>query len=308
MEQYEADVVLMSETWERDNLALHQVIVIENFQIITNVVQRQNRGGKTAIFVNEDKYYVKQLCPDIITVPIGVEAVWTLISAKTLNTSKQFKQLVVGSIYSKPNSRKKSALIDHISETFHFLRGKYGSDLNFIFGGDTNEMKLDAILDISSDLKQVVTKPTRKGKLLDPVFTTLSKFYQAPEIKPPLDNDPDKNGSPSDHKIVLIKPISNLSFSSGRTKKTIEHRPLPQSGLQRMGNWLSTHTWTNLYNAVSANEKAEILQNTLLEKLDHFLPKKSICVSSDDQPWISHEVKNLAVSYTHLTLPTNREV
>ena len=117
VEQYEADVVLMSETWEHDNLTLEQVIQMENFKIITNVVKRQNRGGKTAIFINENKYFVKSLCPDIITVPIGVEAVWTLISAKTSNTSRQFKQLVIGSIYSKPNSRKKSVLIDHISET-----------------------------------------------------------------------------------------------------------------------------------------------------------------------------------------------
>ena len=93
-------------------------------------------------------------------------------------------------------------------------RGKYGSELNFLIAGDTNEMKLDSILDISSDIRQVVTEPTRGNKLLDPVFTTLTKYYQQPQIKPPLDNDPDKNGRPSDHKIVLLYPISNLSFVS----------------------------------------------------------------------------------------------
>jgi hypothetical protein len=293
VEQYEADVVVMCETWERQNLTLDQIINIENFKIITNVVQRTNAGGKTAIFVNEDKYFVKEICPNPITVPIGVEAVWTLIMPKSRDTDKQFKQIVIGSIYSKPNSRKKSVLIDHICETFHFLRGQYGSDLHFLIAGDTNEMKLDSILDISSDIKQVVTDPTRGTKMLDPVFTTMSKYYQTPKIKPPLDNDPDNNGRPSDHKIVLLQPISNLSFVPGRTKKNIVYRPLPQSGIERLGNWVQSQDWEDVYRAVSAHEKAEVFHNQLIEKLNECLPEKTLCVSSDDKPWVTGDVKLL---------------
>ena len=43
--------------------------------IITNVKQRDFKGGKPAIMVISNKFIVKKLCPDPITVPVGVEAV-----------------------------------------------------------------------------------------------------------------------------------------------------------------------------------------------------------------------------------------
>ena len=47
-------------------------------------------------------------------------------------------------------------------------------------------------------------------KILDPIITTLSKYYQEPKIKPPLDNDPDKDGKPTDHKIVVAYPVTKF--------------------------------------------------------------------------------------------------
>ena len=46
MDQYEVDLCLMSESWERDNLSLREIITLENFDVVTNVVQRQNVGGE----------------------------------------------------------------------------------------------------------------------------------------------------------------------------------------------------------------------------------------------------------------------
>ena len=45
-------------------------------------------------------------------------------------------------------------------------------------------------------------------------MTTLGQYYQKPEVLPPLDQDPDKNGKPSDHKIVKMKPINTVLMKS----------------------------------------------------------------------------------------------
>ena len=140
------------------------------------------------------------------------------------------KKIAIASIYSKPSSKKKTLLLDHISETYHLLCSKFQSGLHFIMAGDTNDLRLDPILNLSPQLIQVVNTPTRNGAILDPIITTLSKFYQSPVCLPPLDPDPDKTGAPSDHKIVFMEPINSINNNPGRTQKKVTFRPLPQSG------------------------------------------------------------------------------
>ena len=41
IEQYEADVICISESWERDDLPLVELLDLENFEIFTNVKQRE---------------------------------------------------------------------------------------------------------------------------------------------------------------------------------------------------------------------------------------------------------------------------
>ena len=85
LEQYQAEVICISESWEREDLPLKQLLDLENFEILTNVKQRDFKGGKPAILVNKEKFHVKPLCPEPITVPVGVEAVWALITPKSVN-------------------------------------------------------------------------------------------------------------------------------------------------------------------------------------------------------------------------------
>ena len=89
----------MSESWERDSLSLGQLLKLDNYQIISNVKQREFKGGKPAILVKTDKYNVKRLCPDTITVPIGVEAVWALISPKIVNPRNRIRNIAICSLY-----------------------------------------------------------------------------------------------------------------------------------------------------------------------------------------------------------------
>ena len=117
IEQYEADVICISESWERDDLPLVEQLDLENFEIFTNVKQREFKGGKPAILINKEKFHVKPLCPEPITVPIGVEAVWCMITPKQANSRSKIKHIAVASIYYRgPKSTKKDELFDHIAE------------------------------------------------------------------------------------------------------------------------------------------------------------------------------------------------
>ena len=177
MEQYEVDLCCMSESWERENLSLNEIINLDNFDIITNIVQRQTVGGKPAIIANRDKFNIRPLCPEPITVPVGIEIVWALLTPKvSQNISKhKIMNIAVASVYCKPNSRKKTTLLDHIAETFSYLSARYGEGLHFIMAGDTNDLNLNPILSLSPKLKQVVKVWTRHNPdaMLDPIITTL---------------------------------------------------------------------------------------------------------------------------------------
>ena len=76
LEQYSPQVITISESWERENLSLEELLKLENYKIITNVKQRDFKGGKPAIIINEEKFYVKTLCPDPVTVPVGWSVFW----------------------------------------------------------------------------------------------------------------------------------------------------------------------------------------------------------------------------------------
>ena len=188
----------------------------------------------------------------------------------------------------KPGSKHKSDLLDHISEAYNLLSAKYGNGLHFCIAGDTNELKLDAILNLNPNLVQVVNKPTRidaktgAEAILDPIITTLAHFYQEPLCLDPLDCDPDKNGTKSDHRIVVFKPINVISNETARITREIKVRPIPKSGIDQMRQWLMDQTWNNVYEAESAHDKAEIFQKCLLEQFEKIFPEKTRNSASAD--------------------------
>ena len=80
---------------------------LENYEIISNVQQRDFQGGKPAILVNTEKFVVEKLCPNPIQVSTGVEAVWCLVTPKN-NQSNWLKYIAVFAIYYRgPKSTKK---------------------------------------------------------------------------------------------------------------------------------------------------------------------------------------------------------
>ena len=295
IEEESIDCAFISESHDRENKRLEDHFDLEDHTVISNLYQRSEKGGRPALIVNNKKYNVQNLTNTLIQIPWGVEVTWALLTPKNVSSDSIIQNIILGSIYSKPNSKKKTATLDHIAETYNFLNSKYGKGTYCILAGDTNDMKLDAILNLSLSLKSVVTKPTRLNpdKILDNIITDLSKFYQTPECLQPLDADPGSGGKPSDHLIVVFKPISVLNNKPARSAREILVRPMKESGIELFGHWINSQAWNEVFEAETVDEKAEVFQNLLLEKLEHFLPTKLKKISSDDQPFCTEDMKRL---------------
>ena len=265
----------MSESWDRENYGLENIIKMDGFRIIKNVLQRKRKGGKPALIVSEKNYHIKELCPQVITVPPKVEAVWALLTPKAGGSRANIKHIAVCSYYYTENT-KRSEFVDHISEAFNLLSAKYGPGLHFILAGDTNRLNLKSILNLSPKLQQLVQTPTRRNPdaTLDTIISTLGLYYLSPFTLPPLDNDADKDGKPSDHLIVVMKPI-NANEPKRKIFKSVTFRPLPESGLFQFGVWIKNQKWETVMGATTAHDKAKNLQKLLFENLEKFLPQKN---------------------------------
>ena len=293
MEQLDISLCFISESWDRDNLGLEEVLQMDGFRVIKNVLQRPGKGGKPALVVSEKNYHIKELCPDVVTVPPNIEAVWALLTPKAGGSKANIKHIAVCSYYYTQKT-KRSEFIDHISEAFNILSAKYGPGLHFILAGDTNRLNLKSILNLSPRLKQLVKVPTRNNPdaILDTIISTLGIYYQDPFTVPPLDSDSNTQGKHSDYLIVLMKPI-NAKEPKKKVFKTVTFRPLPESGLFQFGVWLRSQKWESIYGATNAHDKAKNLQNLLFGNLDKFLPQKTIKICSEDQPWYNNQLKKL---------------
>ena len=298
IQEYSVDLAAVSESWNRVSQPITAAqLNLENYEVITGVNQRHCRGGKPLLIINTLKYHIKELQPNIVSVPNGVEATWALIKAKRKDPAFEVNYIAVCSFYfSRTITPSPEPLYDHIAETYNTLIAKYGKGkpLHFIICADSNRLDLSPICRLSPQLKQVVKVPTRLNPpaTLDIIITSLAKYYSAPQTKPPVESNND-SGAPSDHLVVLWEPLTQQFESQKREYKLVKFRPHPDSGLAVFHKWISQQSWKNVYDAEDVDKKAEIFQSLLLNQYHMIFPMKEMKVSSDDKPWYSQKLKNL---------------
>ena len=285
----------ISESWERTENPLENVLNIDGYQVISNPFARKQVGGKPALVVNTDMFTVENPNQTLIKIPWGIEIVWSILTPKHTNSSSVVKRIIAASFYCKPGSRKKTLLLDHISETYHFLSSRYPDGLFWILMADKNEMRLDNILSLNPDFKQLVDQPTRENpaQILDIIVTDLGKYYQIPTVEPPLEVDDDKVGSPSDHLMVVMTPLSNFQNKRGRIKKTIEFRPLTDDGYNAMGSALHNTDWGFLGDIESASDQMKTFQTRMFKIFDECFPPKKRTFFSENQPFFTEKLQKI---------------
>ena len=208
----------------------------------------------------------------------GVEVTWALLTPKQVSNDSIIQKIVCGAIYSKPNSKTKTELLDHIASTYNFLCTKYGKGLYWMLAGDTNDLKLDPILNLSPNMKSVVNKPTRLNpdNILDNIITDMSKWYQTPECLPPLEADIGSGGKPSDHLTVVMTPIDTINNKPARTKREVTVRPMKQSGIDLFGHWLNEQDWNEILMQRLLIKKLIFSRILCFKKLKNFSHKKQL--------------------------------
>ena len=206
---------------------------------------------------------------------------------KSYINNSEVKKIVVASVYCKPGSRKKTLLLDHIAQVYNLLCSKYKRGLHWIICGDTNDLRLEPIINLSPNMQQVVQNYTRMNppRLLDPIITTLARYYQVPQVLPPLD--------PSDHMMLLFSPIDAINSKPLRRVKKINFRPLTEGGMEKMEGWLKNEDWKQILDQDCANLKANTLQNLLISKYYECFPEKVRIISNNDQPFFTSKLKDL---------------
>ena len=289
---------MISESWERPDFTLEQLLpdLQEEYEIISNPHARSSKrqGGRPAIIIKRDKFNIKNLTNTVVNIPWKVEATWAAITPKNVSQNSVIKKIILCAFYYPgPHSKIKTRLLDHICQTFHLLTAKYGEGTHFILCADANKLDLSSILRLSPSMKQLVMSPTRLNppNMLDPIITTLGKWYQTPVCLPALDADPGSGGKPSDHLIPLMRPINIIDNKSARIYKHIKVRPLADSIMALLRENFENKNWENVFNAKSANNKADIFYSEVMQIIDQFEPEKIRKFSNDDQSWYTETLK-----------------
>ena len=285
------DLSITSETWERKNQNLDDLVASSQYKAISYARRNGKTGGGCAIFYNENRFEINKFD---VSPPDGVEATWAVFTpTKTDNENYKVNRILVGSIYVSPRSRYKSETITHIIETLHYARSLYDNDIHFLFGGDFNRLDVGDILNSYGALKQFVSTATRKNAILEIILTDLHPYYHAPTTIDPLEVDDDKLGANSDHNIVIMAPKTNSKFKNEHVKREKMVRPTPFSKIEDFGKEITTHKWTEVLEVQNLDDKVENFHSYLLGLLDKHFPEKKVKMSNLDKQWMTPNLKLL---------------
>ena len=286
----------LQEIWEQIDdfdfqYEMEKMLEFEGLKYISAPRPKNSKGtsyGGVALIVNTTKFSCEKLN---VIVPSNLEVIWCLVRPKTQSTI--FKSIIACSFYSPPNKKKNTKMADHIVSTLHMLKTKY-PDSAIILGADKNQMDITPILNCGLKLRQVVDKPTRKGKVLDILIMNTSGFYQSPVICPPIQPDDPSTYQASDHSVPVCVPHTDRYNPPQRTYHTRRYRPLPQSSIQRFGEWLVSESWESLSEYSSPTQQALEFEKLINEKLDYFCPIKELKLGSKDKHFITAELKSIS--------------
>ena len=205
------DVMLLSETWETPDASMGGLIeaLEQTYSLQWYGRGRATRkGGGVAVVVNNSFGTARQL--DICVQ--GVEIIWVEITPY-YDPNLRIIAAAFYSSSSKEFQPEKEALQDHVLDTIEVLNQSHPR-IEYLIGGDLNSDTLSDLEHVAT-IKQLVSKPTRNGRLLDRLYSGLEMTTCV--INPPLAVCTE-NGADSDHDI----PVVGLKLPSRPTKRWLQ--------------------------------------------------------------------------------------
>ena len=162
-----------------------------------------------------------------------------------------------------------------------------------LISGDKNNLDEKKILALDPKLTQIVSRNTRKNKILSIIITDLQSYFHEPEIIPPVPVDVQGKGVPSDHNGVFALPISSSNSLRTTVARKIEVRPMPESLMSKFGQILANETWDILEPQMSSTELVEKFEQHTSQLVNSVFPLKTVTVSDRDKPYMTEELKTL---------------
>ena len=130
------------------------------------------RGGGAAIVTNTERFSITKLN---IPNPKNLEVIWGLLRPN--NISGKITKIITCCFYSPPKSRKKTALVEHLTFTLQDLLNTFPG-AGILISGDRNDLSIDRLLSVDTSLKQIVNKGTRgHDNVLDVVLTNMELIF-----------------------------------------------------------------------------------------------------------------------------------
>ena len=291
MHERESDLSFLTEVWEKAENKKHQfkleeLLEMQGIKYISTPRPGAQRGGGAAIAVRLDKFNISKLN---IPLPRSVEVVWGLLKPKVAIGS--ISTIIVCCFYSPPRSKKNRVLIDHLTVTLQSLLNTH-PNAGVIISGDRNSIDISSLLSIDPSLRQTVRQGTRGLNILDVIVTNLARFFNEPEIIPPIIPDRPGHGVPSDHSGVCATPNTSQGQPARRNIVRKKIRPLPESLLDCFESKLAAQNFDVLRN-LPVEKMVEVYQNMTSTLLSDTFPEKEIIVSPEDRPWFNEKLRRI---------------
>ncbi|KAI8483414.1 hypothetical protein Bbelb_388770 [Branchiostoma belcheri] len=130
--------------------------------------------------------------------------------------------------------------------------------------GDYNRLDYKPLA-LAHRLDQVVNTPTRGDATLDVILTNLKSLFDTPVVTNPIGT--------SDHRAVWWQPRSGPHMPN-KTKEVVV-RPLRDSGIRALGQWITTHNWSEVLQCESVEAKTVAFYSTLNSAIEAYFPLMS---------------------------------
>ena len=287
MDEIEADVAIVTETWLQDNMVESTVIDLAGEHGLNAFVKNRpdeaangRQYGGVGIFVRAASSSFKEM---EVANPENFE-VMCLIG----KVNKLKEKVVLVAVYIPPNYPKFRAdsCIDYVADVIAEAKRRYEAPI-IIVGGDWNQWPVQPIINEHSDLVEVCHGPTRGDRKIDRFLTHFPRSIDESDVLPPLD---DGNGRVSDHKVAFFK----ASFRAQLAKTvTYKYRHFTDSGAAGFQSWVRGHTFAEVYGREGVNEQLDAFLATLESKMDIFFPYRTTKKRVSDPPWINPYIRHM---------------
>jgi hypothetical protein len=274
---YLPDIIFLTETWLNADI-LDSAVNLTGYQCLRKD-RNSGDGGGVAAYISND-FYLHRLSEFENQ---DFEVLWFF--ARPQQLPRPLSVLLCAVVYCPPsyNADTKRSLSKYIVQTCDTLLRKYVDAAIFI-SGDFNDFNCDCFTK-QLNLTQIVSRPTRKTKILDKLFTNCPGRYRTPEIFSPIGK--------SDHNVVIARPNFNVNQPRKDTPQYVVKRSYTPTVMSELANALNRVCWQHMYAMEDVNQQLDFYYNSVFQCINDSVPCYFVKSVSTDKPWITHCFRQL---------------